>query len=107
MNGDRRLDRLVATVVLVMEAFRGFESRFVYDIVGHSGETEALDLVAKGSPPRDVKARLEVVRNMYAHAGGCMSGDSTLAATLRAIREVSREDADDRLVFVVSDANLA
>merc|ERR550514_87781 len=36
-----------------------------------------------------------------------MSGDNTLAATLRAVAKIADEEADDRFVFVVSDANLA
>eukprot|EP01062_Namystynia_karyoxenos_P006370 TRINITY_DN1222_c0_g1_i1.p1 TRINITY_DN1222_c0_g1~~TRINITY_DN1222_c0_g1_i1.p1 ORF type:complete len:1879 (+),score=516.05 TRINITY_DN1222_c0_g1_i1:79-5637(+) len=107
MNGDGRLDRLAAAVVMIMEAFAGHEARFSYDIVGHSGETDALDLVLKGKAPEGVRGRLEVVRSMYSHASHCMSGDNTLAATLRAIREVAQDEADDHFVFVVSDANLA
>ena len=37
MSGDGRLDRVAASLVLIMEALAGLESRFVYSIVGHSG----------------------------------------------------------------------
>lgn len=37
----------------------------------------------------------------------CMSGDHTLEAAEVAIRKMQQEDSDDRLVFLVSDANLA
>lgn len=35
----------------------------------------------------------------------CMSGDSTLESMKLSIREVAKEDADERFVVSVSDAN--
>lgn len=32
----------------------------------------------------------QVVEHMFFHSSGCMSGDSTLSATIRAVREASR-----------------
>ena len=43
---------------------------------------------------------------MVRHAAECNSGDNTLAAGSRAIRDVKKEDADDFFVFLFSDANL-
>ena len=38
-NGtDRRLDRMCACTVMIMEAFQGLEHKYHYEIVGHSGE---------------------------------------------------------------------
>lgn len=43
---------------------------------------------------------------MHAHSQFCMSGDYTLESTEAGIRELAREDADERFVVVLSDANL-
>lgn len=47
---------------MVMEAFHGFESRFQYDIVGHSGESHSISFVDKSNPPADPKQRLDILR---------------------------------------------
>lgn len=57
---DGRLDRSLEAVVLIMESFRGFESRIKYDIWGHSGETHNLELVSHNRPPENEKERLQV-----------------------------------------------
>ena len=43
---------------------------------------------------------------MHAHSQFCMSGDHTLPATLHAIETLSKEDSDEAIVIVLSDANL-
>ncbi len=73
---------------------------------GHSGATHLLPLVAFGRPPRNRQERLAVVRRMVDHAASCVSGDNTLAAAARAVRDVKGVEADDYFVFLVSDANL-
>lgn len=42
---------------------------------------------------------------MHAHSQFCMSGDNTLEATQHAIASLAKEDADERIVVVLSDAN--
>lgn len=62
-NGyDQRLDRELEAVVMVMEAFEGFEKRVRYDIVGHSGEGKCIPFVDVKNPPNDAKARLNTIR---------------------------------------------
>lgn len=51
--------------MLVMEAFEGFDDKIQYDIIGHSGETDKIDFVKKGSPPKDNKERLDIIRVCY------------------------------------------
>lgn len=105
-NGaDRRLDRMAATSVMIMESFAGFGHKYDYSIVGHDGESPLIPFVEFGKPPRDQKERLGVIEMMFWNASFCMSGDNTLAATELAIKEVIREEADDYFVFVLSDAN--
>lgn len=62
-NGyDQRLDRELEAVVMVMEAFEGFEKRVRYDIVGHSGESKSIPFVDIKNPPKDPKMRLNTIR---------------------------------------------
>lgn len=62
-NGyDKRLDRELEAVIMVMEAFEGFETRVRYDIVGHSGESGNILFVDKKNPPNDPKRRLETIK---------------------------------------------
>ena len=42
-----------------------------------------MPLVKIGSEPKNEKDRLQVLRNMHAHAQFCMSGDHTLSATVQ------------------------
>lgn len=65
-NGfDGRLDREMEAVVMVMEAFDGFEQRVKYDVVGHSGETHEIRFVDHKSPPANAKERLEVIKVIH------------------------------------------
>ncbi|XP_014258811.1 von Willebrand factor A domain-containing protein 8 isoform X2 [Cimex lectularius] len=106
-NGyDGRMDRQLEAVVMVMEAFKGYESKFQYDIVGHSGESPSISFIEKTNPPPDNKQRLAVIRTMHAHSQFCMSGDYTLEATEDAIKSLAKEDCDEAIVIVLSDANL-
>lgn len=106
-NGyDGRLDRELEAVVMVMEAFEGFESKIVYDIIGHSGESPNIPFVQVDKTPKTDKDRLETIKMMHAHSQYCWSGDHTLAATHHSIDSLSKEDHDDSIVIVLSDANL-
>merc|ERR1719270_3050735 len=45
-NGhDLRLDRMLESTLMVMEAFEDYNDKIVYDIVGHSGEEPAIPFV--------------------------------------------------------------
>ncbi|XP_050525858.1 von Willebrand factor A domain-containing protein 8 [Daktulosphaira vitifoliae] len=106
---DGRLDRELEAVVLVMEALSGFEDKIIYDIVGHSGETECLKFVDKFNPPTDNKKRLEVIKKMHAHTQFCMAGDNTLQSVVYAQKtlEAENKDFDEAVIILLSDANLA
>lgn len=104
---DGRLERELEAVVLVMEAFHGHESRFQYDVVGHSGEASSVTFVHSKSPPANNKERLDIIRTMHAHAQFCWSGDNTLEAIHSAVSSLSEEDCDEGIVVALSDANLS
>uniref|UniRef100_A0A3Q2ZT42 von Willebrand factor A domain containing 8 n=1 Tax=Kryptolebias marmoratus TaxID=37003 RepID=A0A3Q2ZT42_KRYMA len=106
-NGvDRRLERSMEAVCMVMEALESYEHKFKYDIVGHSGDGYDIELVTTDKVPKNNKQRLKVLKTMHAHAQFCMSGDYTLEATKASIRELVQEEADEHFVIVLSDANL-
>mmetsp|Transcript_43925 Transcript_43925/g.140769 ORF Transcript_43925/g.140769 Transcript_43925/m.140769 type:complete len:293 (-) Transcript_43925:48-926(-) len=108
-NGtDGRLRRSCEAAVMLMEALRGFEAKFDYELLCHDGDHVALELVSFGKPPADEKERLKVVSKMVASAQYCNSGDNTLRAIGRACERVANSGpADDRFVFAFSDANFA
>jgi hypothetical protein len=84
-NGeDGRLDRSLEAVTMFMEALQGFDHKILYSIVGHSGDSECIELVEYGKPPTNKKDRFKVLQTMFAHAQYCSSGDETLnGATFR------------------------
>ncbi|KAI8828154.1 AAA domain-containing protein [Chytriomyces cf. hyalinus JEL632] len=107
-NGyDGRLNRSLETALMVMESMdESFRTKFVYDIVGHSGDSTRIDLVSTTKPPTNEMERLRVLQNMSAHSQYCWSGDNTVSATRRAIQDIVADEADAYLVIVISDANL-
>lgn len=44
---------------------------------------------------------------MHAHSQFCMSGDHTLEATADAVTALAKEDCDEAIVVMLSDANLS
>ncbi|KAJ3255375.1 hypothetical protein HK103_006294 [Boothiomyces macroporosus] len=106
-NGhDYRLTKSLETAIMIMESLKSLEHKYVYDIVGHSGDSSCIPFVQAGKPPKNEKEMLEVVLQMNAHAQYCWSGDNTISATARAIQDIVLDKADDYFVFVISDANL-
>ncbi|XP_062861685.1 von Willebrand factor A domain-containing protein 8 [Trichomycterus rosablanca] len=106
-NGvDGRLERSMEAVCMVMEALEGYEHKFKYDIVGHSGDGFNIELVTCNKVPKNNMQRLKVLKTMHVHSQFCMSGDYTLEGTQNAVNELAREEADEHFVIVLSDANL-
>lgn len=105
-NGDGRLDRLMATMVMMMESLVGLEHKCIYEIIGHSGESDWLPFVKMGEAPKDRVERYAVIEAMTDHAATARSGDNTLSAGVKAVQEIVKHEADDYFVFLVSDANL-
>merc|ERR1712194_979416 len=89
-----------------MESLDGFEHKYHYNIVGHSGNGPEISFVEFGQPPRTRGQRAAVVGQMTSAAAIAASGDSTVEAIEAAVKKVASQEADDYLVFVVSDANL-
>uniref|UniRef100_A0A6B2L8W2 VWFA domain-containing protein n=1 Tax=Arcella intermedia TaxID=1963864 RepID=A0A6B2L8W2_9EUKA len=104
---DKRLDRLVQVCIMIMEALEGFQHKFSYEIVGHSGDSPEITFVSWEKPANTIPERLLVVEKMIAHSQYCASGDFTVEATSLAVKRVIQTEADDYFVFVFSDANLA
>ncbi|WAR13926.1 VWA8-like protein [Mya arenaria] len=105
-NGhDGRLEREMEASIMAMEALEGHEEKIKFDIWGHSGEDHRVALSTFDKPPNNNKERLQVVKTMHAHSQFCLSGDTTLQATKHAIEMLAKEDADERFLIVLSDAN--
>jgi len=107
-NGhDQRLERMLESCLMVMEALEGYGDRIKYDVVGHSGEDNDIPFVGLLKSPENNKERLKVLKEMAAHSQFCMSGDHTLSASALAIQEAGlvTENYDDSFVVVLSDAN--
>ena len=107
-NGhDQRLERMLESCLMVMEALEGYSERIKYDIVGHSGEDNDVPFVPILKSPENDMERLKVLKEMMAHSQFCMSGDHTLSASVLAINEAGlvADDYDDSFVIVLSDAN--
>merc|ERR1711953_280010 len=74
-NGhDQRLERMMESTLMVMEALEGYGERIKYDIVGHSGEDNDIPFVPILKAPENDMERLKVLKEMHAHSQFCMSG---------------------------------
>ncbi|KAI8350392.1 AAA domain-containing protein [Blakeslea trispora] len=104
---DRRLERSMEVALMLMEAFRGFEHKFAYKIVGHSGDGANIEFVTPGKYPKSEKEEFEIISKMRAHSQYCLSGDNTLGAASHSMRDIIEQEADDYFVVVLSDANIA
>eukprot|EP00736_Rhodelphis_marinus_P000056 Rmarinus@m.14300 len=103
---DKRLTRSMEAAVMVMEALDGFNHKYSWSMVGHSGDGPVIPLVDYDKAPSNALERFRIAQTMYAHTQFCVSGDHTLEAAEAAIRDVSAVDADEHFVFLISDANL-
>lgn len=104
-NGhDGRMDRSLECALMLMEAFKGFEYKFNYQLFGHSGDGPAIDLMTRY--PKTEKDMFEILNKMQGHASYCLSGDSTLLSIETAVKTITNDEADDYFVLVLSDANL-
>ena len=104
---DARMERSMEAVLMVLEAFKGFEEKVQLEITGHSGDDSRVEFVSKNSVPANESERLLVLKKMLAHSQFCWSGDTTLEATERAVRELARQEGDENYLVVLSDANFS
>ncbi|KAI7849218.1 AAA domain-containing protein [Circinella umbellata] len=103
---DRRLERSLEVALMMMESFRGFEHKFAYSIIGHSGDGANIEFVVPGKYPKTEKEEFEIINKMRAHSQYCLSGDNTLGAASHSIKEIVKDEGDDYFVVVLSDANI-
>lgn len=116
MGYDGRLDREIKSMLMVMEAMsRVDSSKFVYDVVGHNGETESLSLVNAANPPPNAGKRWKVLRDITSSTQFTMSGDNTVESIEAGVKGLVKEDTeggggqgkyDDLILIALSDANL-
>ncbi|CAB3401465.1 unnamed protein product [Caenorhabditis bovis] len=107
-NGyDKRLQKTLEAALMMMASLEGKTDKVEYDIVGHSGDSPRVAFVDKESYPKNNKERLNVLKKMLAHTQYCMSGDNTVECMQLAVKELApKDDYDEKVVILVSDANL-
>ena len=84
--GDKVALEVTEGAAMVMEALSGFEHKFDYKMVGHSGSGPDMPLVEFGQPPANEAERYEVLKKMVSHAGSCSTGDASLDSTRMAVQ---------------------
>lgn len=109
-NGlDSRLERMLESVLLVVESLPAESSEVTFSISGHSGSAPNISFLAEGTQLPDEKAKFSLLQKMIAHSMYTEAGDFTLLATKivtdRLKEEASLDSTTDRYVFVFSDAN--
>ncbi|VDO95662.1 unnamed protein product [Heligmosomoides polygyrus] len=107
-NGyDKRLQKSLEAALMVMTSFEGKQEKVAYDIIGHSGDGPCTEFITNGRYPKNNKERLDILKQMMAHTQFCASGDYTLEGLDEAIKALSKDkDCDERIVVLISDANL-
>lgn len=108
-NGyDQRLTKTLEAALMTMVALDGKTDKVQYDIVGHSGDSQAVSFVTTQHHPKNDKDRLDVLKRMIAHTQYCSSGDNTVESLEWAVCELNakKDDFDETVVILVSDANL-
>lgn len=64
MQYDGRLEREIKTMLMIMEAFSHVSpEKFVYDIVGHHGESSHVPMTTMDKPPESMGERWKVLRD--------------------------------------------
>ncbi|THH30493.1 hypothetical protein EUX98_g3701 [Antrodiella citrinella] len=104
---DGRLARSLETAVMLMETFDRLsrKDKYVWDIVGHSGDSAIIPLVDAGSQAMEVRDRWKVVEKMEMVTQYTFAGDNTVEAIEQSVAEVAKYDADDWFVIAITDAN--
>ena len=116
-NGqDRRLERLLEAVLLVLESMpsdgvgqsSSSPSSLEYAITGHSGDSPDITFLDwNDTKPTNEAERYQVLEQMVAHSQFCLSGDHTCAALDLAIQKAAadKDEHEEAFVFLISDAN--
>lgn len=87
-NGvDNRLERELESVLMVMEAFDGFENKIKYDIIGHSGDGFNIKFVDCDKHPKNEAERLKLIKTLIAHSQFCSSGGIIILIYLNLVLE--------------------
>ncbi|CAG5105530.1 Oidioi.mRNA.OKI2018_I69.chr1.g2207.t1.cds [Oikopleura dioica] len=109
-NGtDQRLTRQLESLCMVMEGLdsEAARNKVKWDIVGHSGDHRYIPLSLVENMPKTDKERLKVLQECASHPQFCFPGDNTIEATREQIRRLAAdEEADERFLILLTDANL-
>ena len=109
-NGtDGRLSRQLESLCMVMEGLDSpiAKEKIKWDIIGHSGDSRYIPLCLSDNPPENDKERYRVLQQTASYPQFCFPGDYTIEATRESIRRLAaEEEADERFLIVLTDANL-
>ncbi|KAG0140334.1 hypothetical protein CROQUDRAFT_674710 [Cronartium quercuum f. sp. fusiforme G11] len=107
-QADGRLDRSCQTAIMIMEAFAMLQrpEKYVWDIVGHAGDSPEIDLVIGGNESvRTIAERWKVIEKIKTFSQYALAGDHTVEAIEKAVDKVAEMESDEAIVIVISDAN--
>ena len=83
------------------------KEKIKWDIIGHSGDNRYIPLSLGENPPSNDKDRYKVLQQTASYPQFCFPGDYTIEATRECIRRLAaEEEADERFLIVLTDANL-
>lgn len=97
MHCNGKINEVLTHLVKIMEAFEGFDSKFEYSIIGHSGDSPHIPFTQFGQPPKStlqicsclrflaIKDKLKVLKSMSKHSQYCSTGDLTIEAIKAAV----------------------
>ncbi|KAI0089424.1 AAA domain-containing protein [Irpex rosettiformis] len=104
---DGRLARSLETAVMLMETFAQLtrQDKYVWDMIGHCGDSPDITLVEAHHPPAELRDRWKVLEKMDLTTQYSFAGDYTVEALRQAVNDVAKFDADEWFVIAITDAN--
>ena len=109
-NGtDGRLSRQLEALCMVMEGLDSpiAKEKIKWDMIGHSGDSRYIPLSLASNPPSNDKERYQILQQAASYPQFCFPGDYTIEATRESVRRLAAdEEADERFLIVLTDANL-
>ncbi|CAH7688707.1 AAA domain-containing protein [Phakopsora pachyrhizi] len=106
-QADGRLDRSCQTAVMIMEAFERLErpERYVWDIVGHAGDSPEIPLVKLDDLPKSILDRWKVIEKIKLFSQYAIAGDHTIEAIEKGVDAVAEMESDEAILIIITDAN--
>ncbi|KAI3381394.1 hypothetical protein SNEBB_005189 [Seison nebaliae] len=107
---DGRLQLELEAALMLIEMAEGRDD-IVYEIIGHSGEDDAIEFVKVHYPPKNAKQKIDILKMMIAHSQFCFAGDNTVSClknkqeNIKKLLEAKDDKFDEAFIIILSDAN--